>query len=150
MPKRKLVPDVVREQEVISFKPDDMVGAAVKAMAERRVGAVLVMEGDGLKGIFTERDLVTRVVAQDLDPQTTALGQVMTAGPDTLPPDAMAIEALDLMRKHNYRHLPVLRDGAVVGIVSIRDLYAAVHAQLEQEIKERDSFIFGQDYSIGA
>lgn len=62
----------------------------------------------------------------------------------------MAIEALDLMRKHNYRHLPVLRDGAVVGIVSIRDLYAAVHSQLEQEIKERDSFIFGQEYSIGA
>lgn len=150
MPKRKLVPDVVREQEVISFKPDDMVGAAVKAMAERRVGAVLVMEGNGLKGIFTERDLVTRVVAQDLDPNTTSLHHVMTAGPDTLPPDAMAIEALDLMRRHNYRHLPVLRDGAVVGIVSIRDLYAAVHAQLEQEIKERDSFIFGQDYSIGA
>ncbi|UEM21543.1 CBS domain-containing protein [Skermanella mucosa] len=150
MPKRKLVPDVVREQEVISFKPDDMVGAAVKAMAERRVGAVLVMEGNGLKGIFTERDLVTRVVAQDLDPNTTPLHHVMTAGPDTLPPDAMAIEALDLMRRHNYRHLPVLRDGAVVGIVSIRDLYAAVHAQLEQEIKERDSFIFGQDYSIGA
>ncbi|WP_158043533.1 CBS domain-containing protein [Skermanella pratensis] len=150
MPKRKLVPDVIREQDIIAFKPGDMVGAAVKAMAERRVGAVLVIEGSRLMGIFTERDLVTRVVARDLDPKTTPLDQVMTAGPDTLPPDAMAIEALDLMRKHNYRHLPVLRDDTVVGIVSIRDLYAAVHAQLEQEIKERDSFIFGQDYSIGA
>jgi CBS domain-containing protein len=150
MPKRRLIPGVIRDQHIISFTPGDTVRAAVATMAERKVGAVLVMVDGDLKGIFTERDLSFRVVAKDLDPNTTTLSQVMTADPDTLPPDAMAAEALDLMRQHNYRHLPVVSDGKLVGIVSIRDLYAAVHAQLEQEIQERDSFIFGQDYSIGA
>ncbi|EWY42731.1 inosine-5-monophosphate dehydrogenase [Skermanella stibiiresistens SB22] len=150
MPKRRLIPGVIRDQHIISFTPSDTVRAAVSTMAERKVGAVLVMVDSDLKGIFTERDLSFRVVAKDLDPNTTTLSQVMTADPDTLPPDAMAAEALDLMRQHNYRHLPVVSDGKLVGIVSIRDLYAAVHAQLEQEIQERDLFIFGQDYSIGA
>jgi CBS domain-containing protein len=53
------------------------------------------------------------------------------------------------MREHNYRHLPVVKDGEVLGIVSIRDLYAAVQAQLEQDIQDRGAFIYGQSYSVG-
>jgi signal-transduction protein with cAMP-binding, CBS, and nucleotidyltransferase domain len=88
-------------------------------------------------------------VAADRNPATTRLDEVMTANPDTLPPDAPAVDALHLMREHNYRHLPVVKDGEVLGIVSIRDLYAAVQAQLEQDIQDRDAFIYGQSYSVG-
>jgi CBS domain-containing protein len=146
MPNRKLVPDVIRDQDIISLAPEAMVRTAVRAMAEHHVGAILVTDGAALKGIFSERDLTTRVVAPGLDPDTTALAAVMSTDPDTLPPDARAIEALDLMRLRNYRHLPVVEDDRLVGIVSIRDLYAAVHAQMEQEIHDRDEFIFGQNY----
>jgi CBS domain-containing protein len=150
MPNRKLVPDVIRDQDIISFAPEAMVRTAVRAMAEHHVGAILVTDGTALKGIFSERDLTTRVVAPGLDPDTTTLSAVMSANPDTLPPDARAIEALDLMRQHNYRHLPVVEDDRLVGIVSIRDLYAAVHAQMEQEIHDRDAYIFGQNFPADA
>jgi CBS domain-containing protein len=149
MPRRKLIPDVIRNQDITAFTPDTPVLTAVKTMAERRIGAVLVEIDGKLAGIFTERDLSVRVVAADRNPATTRLDEVMTANPDTLPPDAPAVDALHLMREHNYRHLPVVKDGEVLGIVSIRDLYAAVQAQLEQDIQDRDAFIYGQSYSVG-
>jgi len=149
MPNRKLIPDVVKGQELVCLPPDARVRDAVILMAERRIAAVLVAEGRKLKGIFTERDLTNRVVAAGRDPADTSLSEVMTADPDTLGPDARAIEALDLMERHHYRHLPVVSGGEVLGIVSIRDLFAVVRAQLEDEIKDREAFIFGSNYSVG-
>jgi len=148
MPNRKLMPDVIKDQQLVCLAPDATVQDAAILMAERRVAAVLVTEGRVLKGIFTERDLASRVVAQGRDATATRLGEVMTADPDTLGPDARAIEALDLMERHHYRHLPVAsEDGEVLGIVSIRDLFAVVRAQLEDEIRDREAFIFGSNYS---
>jgi len=148
MPNRKLMPDVIKDQQLVSLPPDATVSDAAILMAERRVAAVLVTENQKLTGIFTERDLASRVVAQGRDPAATRLGEVMTANPDTLGPDARAIEALDLMERHHYRHLPVAsEDGEVLGIVSIRDLFAVVRAQLEDEIRDREAFIFGSNYS---
>jgi CBS domain-containing protein len=148
MPGRRLIPDVIREQEIYAFPPEAMVQDAVEKMAERRIGAILVMEGLDLHGIFTERDVLVRVMAARRDPDATPLREVMTADPDTLPPDARASEALELMRTRNYRHLPVLAAGRVVGIVSIRDLYAAVQRQLEDDIRERDAYIQGAGYGM--
>ncbi|HYH19156.1 MAG TPA: CBS domain-containing protein [Azospirillum sp.] len=148
MPNRTLMPDVIKDQTLTCLTADAGVREAARIMAERRIAAVLVTEGRRLVGIFTERDLTTRVVAAGRDPDTTRLSEVMTANPDTLGPDAAAGVALALMERHRYRHLPVVRDGEVVGIVSIRDLFAVVRTHLEEEIKDRDAFIFGSQYSL--
>ncbi|WP_207483470.1 CBS domain-containing protein [Arenibaculum pallidiluteum] len=150
MPQRKLIPDLIRDQQIITFSVDSTVLEAVDEMARRRIGAVLIVEGSSLVGIFTERDVLTRVIARRRDPASTRIDEVMTRNPDTLPPDARASDALDLMRTRNYRHLPVVANGRVVGIVSIRDLYAAVQDQLEADILGRDTFIHGGGYGLMA
>lgn len=150
MPNRKLIPDVIKDQQLVSLPPDATVRDAAVMMAERRVGAVLVTNGRELAGIFTERDLTARVVGPGLDPAATRLQAVMTARPDTLDPDATALEALALMERHHYRHLPVVADGSVIGIISIRDLFATVRAHLEDEIRDREAFMFGSHYSVEA
>lgn len=151
MPKRKLIPDVVKNQELACVPPSATVRAAVRLMAERNISAIMVTEDGRLKGIFTERDLAAKVVAQNRDIDATPISAVMTTNPDTLPPDATALEALDLMETRRYRHLPVASsDGAALGMVSIRDLFAVVRASLEEEIKDREAFMFGASYSAGA
>lgn len=150
MPTRKLMPGVIQRQELVCLPADTIVRDAAQLMAQHRIAAILVTEGRSLQGIFTERDLTVRVVAAGKDPATTALAEVMTRDPDTLGPDAAAGEALELMERHRYRHLPVVQDGTVVGIVSIRDLFSVVREHLEGEIKDREEFMFGSGYSAGA
>jgi CBS domain-containing protein len=104
-------------------------------MAEHRCGSVLVVERDRLLGIFTERDAVERVFARGLDPLLTLLAEVMTAEPDTIGPQHSVDEAIRRMDEFGYRHLPVVEQDQVLGVVSIRDLsiedLAAMHAELE-------------------
>jgi len=150
MPTRKLMPDVIQRQELVCLSLDSTVRDAAVLMAERRIAAILVAEGRRLQGIFTERDLTVRVVAAGKDPTVTRLAEVMTRAPDTLGPDATAGEALELMERRRYRHLPVVDGNEVVGIVSIRDLFAVVREHLEHEIKDREEFMFGSGYSAGA
>jgi len=150
MPTRKLMPDVIKKQELSCLPATATARDAALLMAERRIAAVLVTEGRALKGIVTERDITVRVVAAGLDPQATPLSAVMTADPDTLEPSAAALAAMELMERHNYRHLPITVDGEVVGMVSIRDLFAVVRAHLEDEIRDREAFIFGSGYSAEA
>jgi CBS domain-containing protein len=88
-------------------------------MRDRRVGAVLVTEGDHrLLGIFTGRDAVHRVLAEGKSAARTKLKEVMTSEPDTMPPGMTAIEALRLMEDGRYRHVPIVHEGKIVGIVS--------------------------------
>ena len=150
MPQRKLIPDVIRDQEISTFGPDATVQDAVDEMARRHIGAILVMQGTELVGIFTERDVLNRVMAKRRDPTTLRLAEVMTPNPDTLPPDAPPAEALELMRTRKYRHLPVVSGDRVLGVVSIRDLHAAVMTELEADIQERDSYIHGGGYGLMA
>jgi CBS domain-containing protein len=146
---RKIVPDVVKDQVLALVAPTVTVREAAVIMAERHIGALLVGDGDEMVGIFTERDVLTRVVARGLDPDSTALEAVMTKNPDTVRPDEMALNALERMGSQGYRHLPVVDDGKLIGIVSIRDLYAAIKAELESDIKEREAFIFDTGYGSG-
>lgn len=131
---RTIVPDVIRAQKLLTLAGEASVRRATHLMAERGVGAVLVVEELQLVGIFTERDVATRVVAAGLDPDATKLAQVMTPNPDTLKPTSTVRDALDLMKMHGYRHLPVVQGRKLVGIVSIRDLYNTVMDQLEADI----------------
>ncbi|RCK41703.1 CBS domain-containing protein [Thalassospira xiamenensis] len=145
----KIVPGVVKEQSIATLNPADSVMDAVNMMTERKIGAVIIVDNNArLAGIFTERDLVNRVVAKGLDAASTRLKQVMTANPDTLAPGDTAMNALELMSARRYRHLPVLDGENVVGMVSIRDLFNVVKAQLEEDLREREKFIFGSDYGV--
>ncbi len=141
---KSIVPDIISEKQTLTtFSADITVRHAAKAMAERHIGAVLVTANGKLEGIFTERDVLNRVVAPGKDPETVRIGEVMTRNPDTVSPDATALDTLIRMQTKGYRHLPVVEDGDLVGIVSVRDLFAAVKRELEEDIQEREAFIFG-------
>ena len=142
---RKIVPDVISGVQNIATANTTMtVREAAIAMASRRIGAVVVLDAAGrMAGIFTERDVMTKVVAARRDPDATTLADVMTPNPDTIGPDEAAAEALDMMRKHGYRHLPVMDGEHLIGMVSVRDLYATALGELEQGLQERDAFISG-------
>ena len=130
---RRVVPDVVRNQQLLQLPPDATVRSAALAMREHHVGAVLVTAYDRLAGIFTERDMVNRVVAESRDPDRTTLAEVMTADPDTIAPTTTAIEALRRMDDGGYRHLPIVENGRIVGIVSRRDFHGDEKSRLDDE-----------------
>jgi len=106
---------------------------AAKLMKSKRYGAVLVTEGDDLLGIFTERDAIFRVIAVGLDPETTPLVDVMTKEPKTITPDKTFGHAMLMMHEGGFRHVPVVEDGKLVGMVSSRN---ALDPDLEEFVFE--------------
>ncbi|MAE44751.1 MAG: CBS domain-containing protein [Magnetovibrio sp.] len=145
--KHKIIPGIVFEQKVCELPQDGTVYEATKAMFEANVASTVIIDNDGkLIGIVTERDLTRRVLAKGLDAKETRLEEVMTKNPDTLAPDDLPADALELMRKRRYRHLPVAVDGRAVAMVSVRDLYKATKKILEKAIGEDESFVFGNRY----
>jgi len=112
---------------VVTIRPDATVYEAIKVMAEKRIGSLVVTENEEIKGIFTERDLISRVLAKDLDPKKTTVKEVMTPAPlVTIDPDAEVSEAALLMVRRRIRRLPVIEDGKLVGIITAADLYYRV------------------------
>ncbi len=146
---RRIVPDIIESQELFTLSPSDSVRDAVRVMTERKIGAVLITRDGKLAGIFTERDVLTRVVDAGLNADTTKVEDVMTADPDTLAPSDRAMDALMKMSTRGYRHLPVVNEGQLVGIVSIRDIFGAVQKELETDLKQRDQMIFDTGYGVG-
>ena len=110
---------------------------AARQMKQRNVGSVLVVDGDRLVGIFTERDALFRVLAEGRNPQTTRLGDVMTSQPQTIHPDEPFLQALRIMHKGRFRHLPVVEFDRPLGMVSVRDALdddlVALKTSLEQQ-----------------
>lgn len=140
----KIVPDVVSPGDVLTLSPQSSVRDASRLMAANNVAALLVTEPGHLLGIVTERDVSARVVAAGLDPDATTLAQVMSPRPRSLAPDDSISEALELMRRHGFRHLPVLDEaGCPLAMVSVRDLYAVVQRQMEHDMLTRDAWIMG-------
>jgi len=126
--------DIVRNQDPVMLPPNATVKEACRVMRDRRVGAVLITDGDRrLVGIFTGRDAVHRVLAGGKSAVRTTLGDVMTANPKTMPSDKLAIEALRLMEDCRCRHLPIVEDGKVVGIVSRFDFSGIELDRLDEE-----------------
>lgn len=109
---------------LFSIEPTTTVAEAATVMGERRIGSALVMDGDRLLGIFTERDIV-RALGEHFDAAGHAVSEWMTADPVTVPPSTPAEEALGTMLGRGFRHLPVADGDHVLGIVSMRDLTAA-------------------------
>lgn len=146
--RHKIIPDIVNNQTICALPETTTVREAAQKMVECNTAAVVIVDSQNrLRGIATERDMTRRVLAKGRDGATTTLAEIMTANPDTLSPDDSALDALELMRLRNYRHLPVVDEARrVVGMVSIRDLYAAVKVELEENIRETEAFVFGDRY----
>lgn len=116
------VRSLIGGQNIISLPPDTTVRAATKVMAKHKIGAVPVTESGRLIGIFTERDLIFRVIAKEVNPDATRLADVMTPQPQTVDADDAPSAALQMMRDGGFRHMPVMQKGLLLGIVSIRDI----------------------------
>ncbi|MBF0268925.1 MAG: CBS domain-containing protein [Alphaproteobacteria bacterium] len=145
MPKR-IIPDIVTEGRVHSISAQASVREAAKQMADKHIGCLVILQGSGLRGIITERDIMTRVVALGLDADATPVSVAMTSRVDTVGPDESSDQALMRMQEGGYRHLPVVKDGMVLGMVSVRDLYAAALGACELELKECETYIQGETY----
>ena len=142
----KIVPGVVNNQKIQSVTESMTGREAAKIMAKHHIGAVAVIKQDKLKGILTERDLSVKIVAGGKDPDKIKVSQIMTKNPETVGPDDSATSALEKMRARGFRHLPVVVKDQIIGMVSVRDLYASAKSQLEDDLKDRDAFIFGTGY----
>ncbi len=123
----------MQRQKVLKAPPETLVSKAAKLMASKNVGALMVVEDGRLVGIFTERDVVFRVVARGLDARTTAVSEVMSPAPHTVHPDKPFGYALLVMHENGFRHLPVVEHGKPIGIVSAR---SAMDPELEEFASE--------------
>ena len=128
--KHREVGMLITRNDMVCLPATATVREASRLMAEQRVGAVLVMEQNSLQGIFTERDALTRVLAEARDPDATPLAEVMTETLVTLGPKASAVDALRVMTEVGIRHLPVVEEDHLYGIISLRDFVGAEFQQV--------------------
>jgi len=125
--------EIVRNQRPLMLPSSTTVMQAARNMVSQNVSAVLVTEGDGeIVGIFTGRDAVTRMLAKGRDPVLTTLAEVMTYLPVIMTPGDVAIEALSLMQRAHCRHLPIVHEGRVVGLVSRGDFRSVEQERLDE------------------
>lgn len=127
------IKNIMERKKFLTAPPETTVSNAARLMADKNVGAVMVVESGRLIGIFTERDAVFRVIALGRDAKTTPLTDVMTAAPKTLDPGKSYGHALLLMQKNGFRHVPVVENGQPVGIISSR---SAMDPDLEEFVSE--------------
>lgn len=139
-----------RAPVVNTLGPDDSVARAVHTMADRRVGAVLVVDQGELVGIFSERDVLRRVLAVGRDPERTPLAEVMTREPVTSTPQESSSRAVAKMRVAGFRHLPILEGGRVVDTLSIRDLLFRELAERDGDIEELRRYIHGPELGVSS
>lgn len=126
---------VMEKRELVTASPHATVSEAAKLMERRKVGAVMVVEDGRLVGIFSKRDAVFRVIARNRDPQTTRLADVMTTAPKTVHPQKSFGYALLMMHENGFRHVPVIENGELIGIVSAR---TALDPDLEEFVVEAE------------
>jgi CBS domain-containing protein len=125
-----------RRRPINSVYPDTSITDSVRLMNDQNIGALLVMEDDKLSGIFTERDALTKVLVAGIDPVSTKVSEVMTKDPFCVDPSTTIEEAMSIVTNRRIRHLPVLHNGKLVGIVSSGDLTHWLVEDREGEIRE--------------
>lgn len=129
--------------EIISIEEDASVFDAIKIMADRSVGSLLVMEGEKLSGIVTERDYARKVILQGRSSETTKVAEIMTAELVTATTGQTVNECMTLMTQKRIRHLPVVSEDKVIGLISIGDLVQAIISDQQQEIEQLEHYISG-------
>lgn len=105
-----------------SVAPDALVTECVRKMTDKKIGGLIVMNGEKLIGIFTERDALSRVLAAGRDPRGTTVSEVMTKNPYCVSPQMSVADAMEVVTERRFRHLPIVEDGQVLGVLSSRDL----------------------------
>jgi CBS domain-containing protein len=126
---------------VETVSPQTMVLVAVHRMNERKIGALLVTERDRPIGIFTERDVLVRVVAAGLDPTTTPVSEVMTRNPVVVRPECSVGEAMMVITERRCRHLPVMDERGLLGLISIGDLTSWVVRNQQRTIEDLHDYM---------
>jgi len=125
---------IFEEREAIhSVGPDTPVTVCVRAMTAEKIGALIVMDGERLIGIFTERDALNKVLAAGLDPVNTKVSEVMTKDPYCIPPTTTVGEAMQLVTQRRFRHLPIVENGKVLAVISSGDL---THWLVKDQMRE--------------
>ncbi len=136
------VSDLIHDRkEVYSVQAEQTVYDAARFMLSKNIGAVAVLAGGGLAGIFSERDLLKRVVAQNLSPQAVRVDEVMTKNPTVVSPDHDLDGCLALMRQRGFRHLPVCEGKQFQGLLSLRDILLFEVSEKDGEVRMMRSYI---------
>jgi len=138
MPQRP-IRSIIEGKKVLAAPQTTTVAQAARLMKQRHVSAILVVDGEGkLTGIFTERDALFRVIAADRSPKATPIAEVMTAHPHSVDPDRPFVQALVMMHEGGFRHVPVVRGGRPVGMVSARDALDLDWKDCASELERRE------------
>ena len=130
-------------RDILSISPDASVLDAIKVMAEKAVGALVVMQDSALAGVVTERDYARKVILKGRSSKSTLVSEIMTAKVITTTGDNTVEECMNLMTDRRIRHLPVVDGETVIGIISIGDLVKAVIADQKAEIEHLEHYISG-------
>lgn len=128
---------------IIAVQPDDSVLDAIRVMAEKNIGAVVVMQGDELLGIMSERDYARKVIVKGKASDNTPVSDIMTSDVLTTSGSETVNACMEKMTERKIRHLPVVDDGTVVGMISIGDLVEAIIADQQEEIEQLEHYISG-------
>mgnify|MGYP000845458543 CR=1 FL=1 len=134
---------------VHAVAPDSTVYDALKLMSDRNVGAVLVMQGEAIVGILSERDYARKIVLKDLSSRTTPVSEIMSSPVVFVTPQQNNEECMALMTSNRIRHLPVLDEGKLLGMISIGDLVKDVISELEFSNDQLVHYISGSHGSLG-
>ena len=137
------VRDIVHNRQLFSVEEGETVADVARRMAELHVGAILVLKEGQLRGVFSERDLMKRVVLERLDPETTAVAKVMSTDLATIEELATIEDAMEAMQAHNCRHLPVLRGSHVIAFLSMRDVMNHELTRKTEELHHMRAYIHG-------
>jgi CBS domain-containing protein len=138
--------DVLRaksSQHTYHVSPDTTVFEAIGLMSDKGIGAVIVMEGDQLVGMFSERDYTRKIALMDRSSRTTLVSEIMTTMLTTVEPSTSIEQCLSLMTDKHIRHLPLLKEGKLVGMLSIGDLVKTMIAEQQKMIDQLQSYISG-------
>ncbi|MGZ5045925.1 MAG: CBS domain-containing protein, partial [Usitatibacter sp.] len=134
----------IRPARVVSVSPTQSVLEAIKVLAAEDIGAAIVMDGGRLAGIFSERDYTRKVILKGRASDTTRVEEIMTANVIVVTPRTHARECMQLMSDKNIRHLPVVDEGRVIGMISIRDIVSDIIADQDFTIEQLEHYISGQ------
>ena len=133
----------LKGNKVYTIDPSTPIVDAVKEMAEKKVGALVVLDNEEVKGIVTEQDFTRRVILKDLDPETTQVDDVMTKQVSIIKPEQSTNEGMAIMTDKCVSHLPVIQDNKMIGLISIGDLVKEVISEQEHIIEQLEHYIHG-------
>ena len=146
---RDLLDKVLINQRLVIIDQKKSATEAASSMVKNKCGALLVCDSKDhqtLVGIVSERDLAFRVIPKNLNPKKITVSEIMTKNVETISPKKTTHDAIHIMKSRGFRHLPVVENKKIIGILSMRDLYDYAHNELQDSLKKHQEFMFGTGY----